>query len=308
MALLVYSHLNIGYRHGRATRLLFEDLTLELQPGELICFMGPNGIGKSTLLRTLAGLHPPLSGTLPAVSPATIAIVLTEKIQSPNLTVREVITYGRYPFLDWLVSLKADDETLIDSCIQQVHLGHLAHQRLSELSDGQLQMAMIGRALAQSTPVLLLDEPTAHLDLNNRVEIMNLLRKLARENGKAIVVATHELDLALQTADRIWLAHGKGVVQGIPEDLVLNGSFDEIFQLKGFNLKTGKVYHEPFRKKQIHLVGTGYQYLWTKNALEREGFEISSGAVETVRIDTNGWHRADGSAYASLEELIAALK
>src|SRR5690606_34326801 len=118
------------------------------------------------------------------------------------------------------------------------------------------------------TPVLLLDEPTAHLDLNNRVEIMNILRHLSRSTGKAILLATHELDLALQTADRIWLTgNAANIIEGIPEDLVLNGVFDQIFRFKGYDLKTGKVLHEPFRKTTIQLSGEGPAYLWTKNAL-----------------------------------------
>jgi iron complex transport system ATP-binding protein len=131
-----------------------------------------------------------------------------------------------------------------------------------------------------------MDEPTAHLDLNNRVEIMNLLRKTARKKNKAIVVATHELDLALQTADWIWLAgDNKNVLDGMPEDLVLNGSFDTIFQLKGFDLKTGKVQHEPWRKVMIALEGKGPEYLWTKNALERNGFMVADQGTVKIRIN-----------------------
>lgn len=307
MEALTFSSLDIGYRAGGTIHRLFENLNLALRSGELVCFMGPNGIGKSTLLRTFAGLHPPLSGTLPPVSPETIAIVLTEKIQSPNLTVKELVTFGRYPFLDWHVALRDEDVQVVEKCIAWVGLGRLANTRLSELSDGQLQMTMIARALAQTTPILLLDEPTAHLDLNNRVEIMNLLRRLARKENKAIVVATHELDLALQTADRIWLASGKKIITGIPEDLVLNGSFDEVFQLKGFDLKTGKVHHEPFRNRQIQIIGGGHHFLWTKNALEREGFEIRESANERVEVTGSTWRRSSGLTYSRLEDLIKSL-
>jgi len=134
---------------------------------------------------------------------------------------------------------------------------------------------MIARALAQDTPTILLDEPTAHLDLNNRLEIMNLLRQLSRSMGKAILLATHELDLALQTADLIWLTGNKrNIISGLPEDLVLNGIFDEIFRFKGFDLQTGKVVHDAFRNKAIDLRGEGPAYLWTKNALERNGYTV----------------------------------
>jgi len=154
---------------------------------------------------------------------------------------------------------------------------------------------MIARALAQDTPVILLDEPTAHLDLNNRVEIMNLLRDLSRTTHRAILLATHELDLALQTADVIWLTgKNQNILTGLPEDLVLNGSFDDIFQFKGFDLRTGKVLHTPFRETMIKLTGEGAAYLWTKNALERNGFGVTSEeqpiSITLVQdSDTIGW-------------------
>ena len=174
-----------------------------------------------------------------------------------------------------------------------------------------MQMAMIARALAQDTPIILLDEPTAHLDLNNRVEIMNLLRNLSRKEKKAILIATHELDLALQTADVVWLAGlNKKILTGIPEDLVLNGSFDELFQFKGFDLKTGKVSHEPFRNVSIGLVGNGPEYLWTKNALERNGYRVIDNFDKTIAIEERGdqivWVY-DGRTFGSLRELLKQL-
>jgi iron complex transport system ATP-binding protein len=148
-----------------------------------------------------------------------------------------------------------------------------------------MQLVMIARALAQDTPVILLDEPTAHLDLNNRVEIMRVLRNVAKTMNKAILVATHELDLALQMADILWLATpDKQIEVGTPEDLVLNETLDKIFRLKGFDLKTGKVNHAPFRKREINLIGTGYEFLWTKNALDREGYSIEKNANIDVEI------------------------
>jgi iron complex transport system ATP-binding protein len=169
----------------------------------------------------------------------------------------------------------------------------LRNKKIHELSDGQLQMVMIARAVVQDTPAILLDEPTAHLDLNNRLEIMNLLRRLAHQSKKAILVSTHELDLALQTADIIWLAGlEKNIISGIPEDLVLNGSFDSIFQFKGFDLKTGKVEHDPHRKLVIALDGSGHEYLWTKNALQRNGFIVDGQPVDhrvTVSQDEDGF-------------------
>jgi iron complex transport system ATP-binding protein len=291
--------LTIGYDKLR----LFKDLDLELHPGELVCFMGPNGCGKSTLIRTLAGLQQPIAGLAPPKDEKRVAVVLTDRVQSEHMTVRELIVYGRYPYLGWDLKFNDRDREIIDQSIALVRVRELINKKVNELSDGQMQMAMIARALAQDTPVLLLDEPTAHLDLNNRLEIMNLLRKLAREKNKSILLATHELDLALQTADIVWLANGDTIKKGVPEDLVLDGSFDKVFQFKGYDLKTGRVQHEIFRNKTVKLIGEDAVYLWTKNALERNGFEVTTtGDIEVV-IDKNEW-QWNGKSYRKLEDLL----
>lgn len=283
--LLAAKDLTIGYQSDGVKNILFENLEVSLSPGELVCFMGPNGVGKSTLIRTLAGLQLPINQKGSWADPKKISVVLTDKVSAVNMTVEELVTYGRYPYLDWNIKLNKADVHIIEKAIEFTRIQHLVSKKLYELSDGQLQMAMIARALAQDTPVILLDEPTAHLDLNNRVEIMNLLRKLSRTEGKAILVATHELDLALQTADIVWLAsRDKKILTGIPEDLVLNGSFDSVFQFKGFDLKTGKVSHETFRNISIDLSGEGHHYLWTKNALERCGYEVSQKSENKITI------------------------
>lgn len=276
-------NLSVGYNETA----LFQSLDLTLNTGELVCFMGPNGAGKSTLIRTLSGLQKPLNGRIDVLQPDIttaiisnvnhiIGVVLTDRITAHNMTVNDVVTFGRYPYLDWNIRLRQEDQEMIESALQQVHITHLRKKKLFELSDGQVQLAMIARVLAQNTPVIILDEPTAHLDLNNRVEIMKLLRELAHMLNKAVLLATHDLDLALQTADKIWLTgNDRNIIQGIPEDLVLNGSFDSIFQFKGFDLKTGRVQHAPSRKTSILLEGSGHVFLWTRNALERNGYTVS---------------------------------
>lgn len=312
--LLSAKNLTVGYQDRQTQIILFENLDINLRAGELVCFMGSNGVGKSTLLRTLAGLHPPVSPLKGGSrrNPEGVSVVLTDRVTAVNMTVGELVTYGRYPYLDWNIKLSKQDVEIIERAVAQTRIEHLVSKKLYELSDGQLQMAMIARALAQDTPVILLDEPTAHLDLNNRVEIMSLLRSLSRRENKAILIATHELDLALQTADVIWLANrDKKIIAGIPEDLVLNGSFDDTFQFKGFDLKTGKVFHEAWRNKSINLIGEGYEYLWTKNALERNGYKISDDAECVIRIiqtvNTTEWRLAD-ARFDSLEKIFRHLK
>ncbi|HEY0652559.1 MAG TPA: ABC transporter ATP-binding protein [Chryseosolibacter sp.] len=280
--MLTTSNLRVGYRLGKAEKILFENLNLELAAGQLVCFMGPNGVGKSSLIRTIAGLQNALAGEISfrehEKDPAQlISVVLTDRIASGNMTVYDLVAFGRYPYLGWNVKLSYEDEEIIYRAIAHVRIESLMEAPLHVLSDGQLQMAMIARAIAQDTPIILLDEPTAHLDLNNRVEIMRLLRRLAKTMNKAVLVASHELDLALQTADWIWLTgRDKNILSGMPEDLVLDGSFDTIFQFKGFDLKTGKVQHQADRNLAVSIAGDGYEFLWTKNALERNGFSIST--------------------------------
>ncbi len=317
---LTTDQLSVGYSAPRGTRTLFENLDLRLPSGMVICFMGPNGIGKSSLIRTLAGLQRPLSGNVRMAGgndpSKQVAVVLTDRISAPNMTVYDVVAYGRYPYLNWNLSMNEKDHTQVEQAIDRVQIGHLRDERVYTLSDGQLQMVMISRALAQDTPVILLDEPTAHLDLNNRVEIMKLLKHLAATTNRSVLVATHELDLALQLADQIWVAGtNKDIITGIPEDLVLGGTFDSIFQLKGYDLKTGKVRHEINKATTVQLTGEGYEYLWTKNAIERNGYAVvgEGGAVQ-IHIERNGeeirWHANEAGhqrQFKTIGELIDSL-
>lgn len=309
--ILCTDDLSVGFSNKGESTVLFDRLSISLQRNSLTCFMGPNGVGKSTLIRTLAGLQKPLYGKSNPLTEKDVALVLTDKIVAANMRVIDLVSYGRYPHINWNLELTETDQKIISNSIRESNITHLTERKINELSDGQMQMVLIARALAQQTPILFLDEPTAHLDLNNRMEIMSLLRRLAHEQNKSILIATHELDLALQMADEVWLAMpDKKIKTGIPEDLVLDGSFDEVFQFKGFDLKSGKVKHIAYRKIKINLTGEGPEFLWTKNALEREGFLISEDGISVDLNIENGccsW-KNESTIFKSLKELLEKLK
>jgi len=287
--------LSAGYIVSGRKRIILEDISIELHAGKLISFMGPNGSGKSTLLRTLSGIQKPLKGTIlinqKEISKITsheiaksISVVLTKNIVPGNLSVSDLVYLGRYPYVSWRINFSKNDHNKVAWAIEKSGIADLLNYKAFELSDGQFQKVMIARALAQDGKIMILDEPNAHLDLNNRVEIMNLLRDLAHSTGKAVLLATHELDLALQTSDYLWLLSKDGQLsEGIPEDMVLSGAIDEVFEFKGYDLKTGKILSNPSRQK-INLTGDGHSFLWTKNSLERNGYSIGTGADISIKV------------------------
>jgi iron complex transport system ATP-binding protein len=253
--ILKSNNLNLGYRNGKKQHLVAEHLNFELQTGKLTCLLGPNGVGKSTLIKTIMGQVPPLGGDIflegkPIQTfhqknlAKKIAVVLTEKITTGNLTVSQLVALGRIPHTGWLGNLSDADKAKVQNAILATHISYLKDQRLSELSDGQLQKVMIARALAQDGEILILDEPTAHLDLINRFEIMHLLRDIALKEQKAVLVVTHDLDIAIETADVFWLMQcGKPLVCGSPEDLILDNQINLLLPTEklSFNKLNGKI-------------------------------------------------------------------
>ena len=226
--------LSIGY----GATIVQRDLTFSLNAGEMVCMLGPNGCGKSTLLRTLAGLQPALSGDYTHGDAKNIALVLTERLSMDNTTVHDVVALGRYPYSSFLDGLTKEDEAIIADSLKQVGFEHLdiSNTFFNAHSDGEKQRILIAKALAQQTPIILLDEPTAHLDLPHRILILRLLRTLAHEQGKTILISTHELDLALALSDRILLmTPGKGVQLDTAENLRKTDAFTEAFGMDIFN-------------------------------------------------------------------------
>ncbi len=226
--------LTIGY----GETLVQRDLTFSLNAGEMVCMLGPNGCGKSTLLRTLAGLQPALGGEYMHSDAKNIALVLTERLSMDNTTVHDVVALGRYPYSSFLDGLKKEDEAIISESLRQVGFKDLEISRsfFNAHSDGEKQRILIAKALAQQTPIILLDEPTAHLDLPHRILILRLLRTLAHEQNKTILISTHELDLALALSDRILLmTPGLGIQLDIAENLRKTDAFTSAFGMDIFN-------------------------------------------------------------------------
>ena len=303
MSVLSTHNLSIGYAKKRNKALVQSGLNLKLQAGELVCLIGPNGTGKSTLLRTLAGLQKPIDGKIKIdnqeleklsqhAKAMLIALVLTDKIDIDNATVLDIVSFGRHPYSNWWGNTSDEDEQKVLESIAMVHLTHKKDVNLSELSDGERQRVMIAKALAQDTPIIMLDEPTAHLDLPNRVEIMLLLHKLAHTTNKAIILSTHELDMALQAADRIWLiTNENGVESGVPEDLVFNGSFNRAFESKSyyFNADNGNFSMNYPLQRKIWVEGNKTRMYWTLRALARAGYMVVPDAGFTITINENSW-------------------
>lgn len=304
--------LAVGYRTGRQRRAVLERVTVSVAPGELVCLLGPNGIGKSTLIRTLARMQPPLWGSvevggvaLESLSVGALAqrlgVVLTERVPVESLRVRQVVELGRYPYSGWLGRLGAGDRVVIDWALHAVGVTHLADRDYDRISDGERQRVMVARALAQEPLLLILDEPTAFLDVPSRVELMGLLRRLTRGGSLAVVVSTHDLELALRAADVLWLLMPGGeIMTGAPEDVIANGAIAQAFEgrqirfhaeERAFRWLTGE-------RGSARIDGHGFRAEMAKAVLEREGFSVGADQRPAiiVHIDGEGWRlTADGA-------------
>jgi len=251
--ILSTSNLSIGYTTKKERIVIAENLNLSFETGKLIALIGANGIGKSTLLRTLTGIQKPLSGTVllhekeihkyDSLSLAqNLSLVLTEKLPPSNLTVFELIALGRQPYTNWIGKLSEEDLQQVNHAMALTQMENLSSKKHHEISDGQLQKVLIARALAQDTPLIILDEPTTHLDLLHKVSVFKLLKKLAAENNKCILFSTHDIDLAIQLADEMIIMTEKDVVQDEPCNLISKGVFNSLFKDSAitFDDKKGK--------------------------------------------------------------------
>jgi len=298
MTALRATSLTIGYSGKRNKNVVLERVHLQASSGELVCLLGPNGIGKSTLLRTLSKVQPALSGeveiegvSLQRLNRSELArrvgVVLTERPIIGALPAYRLVELGRYPHVNWLGQLTAHDHEVVEWAIDAVSARHLAARDTNTLSDGERQRFMIARALAQEPSILLLDEPTAFLDVAARAELMGLLRRLARQEHLAIVVSTHDLELALRTADRVWvILPDRQLYTGAPEDMILKGCIQAAFPAETIHfLPLDRTFRPVIPARGYASVGgAGLTAGLAEAVLEREGFKVVSDASDSLKV------------------------
>ncbi|MDN3669993.1 ABC transporter ATP-binding protein [Echinicola jeungdonensis] len=279
--------ISIGYKKNNKTIEVAGPLSFDLKKGKLTCLLGPNGVGKSTLIRSIMGQIPCLAGEVlfrekpiqehSAKSLARqMSVVLTDKITAGNLTVGQLVSLGRTPFTNWLGDLTTGDKKAITQAMEATKTLYLRDYLISEISDGQLQKVMIARALAQDGDLIILDEPTAHLDLINRYEIMHLLREITQQQNKTILVVTHDLDIAIDSADELWLMQcGEPLICGCPEDLILSGEINRLLpnQKLIFDPNSGKIRSTKV-KKYPNVIGPEPYSSWLKQALSKNNIPL----------------------------------
>ena len=315
--------LETGYRCGNKTTVITQGVSASLYSGELTCLLGPNGAGKSTLLKTLTAFLPPVKGEIfienkplsdysDAELSKVIGVVLTEKLNLNNMSVEELVGLGRSPYTGFWGHMNDNDRRIVAEAISLIGIENLSGRMIQTLSDGERQKVMIAKALAQETPVIFLDEPTAFLDYPSKVEIMQLLQRLAREKNKTVFLSTHDLELALQIADKIWLLDKlHGVTIGTPEDLALDGEMSRYFHREGvvFDRESGlfKICHK--MDKTVKLIGEGARFNMVKKALARQGIAADSNLSNEVIIEVEeDCYNINGRPVKSIGALLDVVK
>jgi iron complex transport system ATP-binding protein len=298
-------HLSVGYEQpGRVPLKILKDVNFSAATGEMVALIGRNGIGKSTLLRTLAGFQPWFAGeieiskrNLKNIGAKEIARIMsfvsTENIRVPNLSVFDLVAYGRFPYTNWIGMLSEKDKSVVHKAIEKVGLYGFENRPVSQISDGERQRAVIARALAQDTPVIILDEPTAYLDVSNKYEIFHLLQVLANEKKKTIVLSSHDLNIALREVDKLWIITEKDNYEGAPEDAVLKGWLNQLFKNEhvGFDAGEGEFFFKKRFKAKVKVDGEGLPLTWTLRALNRKGYQIVMQATPDFHVSAyeNEW-------------------
>lgn len=329
MPILSTHNLSVGYRKNKSCSTIMSRLELELNSGSLVALVGANGIGKSTLLRTIVGNQAPLSGIInlnghdiSKISKKELShllgIVNTDRTQAGGLTVRELVALGRQPYTGFLGILDKNDNNIIAESMLSAGISHKADSFLAELSDGERQKVMIAKALAQQTPVIILDEPTAFLDVESRLETMLLLHRLAHEQNKAILLSSHDLSQSLMLADELWVInHKREMYCGNTEDIALSGVLSSIFTSPNitFDSMQGDFRIKRTYRKSVNLLCNNESLnRWITNALNRNNIATSNSdkdsAISITAVsptDITIKHKNDATHVTSIASTIATI-
>lgn len=318
------SVLNIkGLSVGYGEKTILEGLNLNILKGDLICLMGKNGSGKSTLLKTIAGIIPPLKGEMTVsekdFSSLTahelsllISIVLTERGSVDGLTVEDVVRLGRFPHTNMWGKLEEKDRRIIRESIELLNIEDIRSRRVEELSDGQLQKAFVARALAQDTPLIILDEPTSYLDISSKMELLGIFDKIAREKNKALLFSSHDWDLALEMCPKAILIDSNNNIQrGAPEEFLFKGSMQSSFMHEKFFLdgNTGRFTELRKPQKEVRFKCENQMIdQWTRHALSKIGYGVSDHASISIVMNNGEFRVEGGQQYSSLSDLLDYLK
>lgn len=326
--ILSFDSLRIGYGSGKHETMLLTPLSASAVEGELIAVIGRNGIGKSTLLRTITGLQKPLGGeiffedrNIMGYSRMELALkvsyISTEVVKVSNMSVYDLVGLGRFPHTNWIGKIEEKDNDAIIDALEKTSMFSFRNRFISELSDGERQKAMIARIVAQDTGIMIMDEPTAFLDVAGRYEIFHLMNLLSANSGKTIIFSTHDLQMALGYADKIWLIGNNGLVEGAPEDLMIMGAFDHLFDSAAvmFDSYEGTFSFRNKPKGNIFIEGKGKRKHWTEKAINRAGYSVSKEKTSpfiTVPVEKDtGWQLVTETSvkeFPTIYELITVLK
>jgi iron complex transport system ATP-binding protein len=322
--ILSLDSLKIGYASGKNEKSILPPLNASAGKGELVAVIGRNGIGKSTLLRTITGLQTSLGGeifldnkNIRAYSRTELArkvgYISTEIVKVSNMNVYDLVSLGRFPHTNWMGKIDQQNNEIINDSIEKTGMSAFRNRLISELSDGERQRAMIARILAQDTPVMVMDEPTAFLDIGNKFEIIHLMHLLSRERKKTIIFSTHDLHMAVSQSDKIWLILENKLIEGAPEDLMIQGAFDHLFDSSHvrFNPENGTFSIKREKKGSIFVDGEGFLRHWTETAINREGYSVSGVKTSPFIIvpseNNNNWQLSSSGTvdiFGSIYELL----
>ncbi|MCC0706364.1 ABC transporter ATP-binding protein [Clostridioides sp. ES-S-0190-01] len=293
--MLKTNNLSVGYDK----KVVVSDINIEVKKGEILCLLGSNGAGKTTILKSLSKLITPIKGEIYLndmdirhISRKTLskmmALVLTNRLLGDLMTVQDVVNMGRYPYTGFFGNLSKKDLMMVDDSLKSVNALHLKKRYFDELSDGEKQKVLVARALVQEPEIIILDEPTTHLDIKHRLELMNILKKLSKEKSISVILSLHEIDIALKSCDKVALVkNNKVIAYGQPEDMVDENMINSLYELedKNFNSLLGAVEISNKSKNEVFIIGGGGKATPIYRAFTKRGIGIYSGIIHENDID-----------------------